>query len=113
MVLWYILPAKAKRGHPQIAAADRFPAQERRVALVATTLLRTWDASDESLRNFTGTTHDKDNCPRNAVSPPSVCLSGLSQAPHPMHRRRFPFPAFSGVCQGASPRRTRKGCAVG
>ena len=31
-------------------------------------------------------------CPR-AVSPPSVYHSGLSQAPHPMHRRRFPFSA--------------------
>ncbi|MBR3777463.1 MAG: hypothetical protein IKL02_07720 [Kiritimatiellae bacterium] len=68
---------------------------------------RTWDASDGSLRNFTGKTQKKGNCPHNAVSPPSVYLSGLSQAPHPMHRRRFPFSVFSGVCQGASPRGTR------
>ena len=32
------------------------------------------------------------NC-THAVSPPSVYHSGLSQAPHPMHRRRFPFSA--------------------
>ncbi len=56
-------------------------------------LLRTWDASRESLRNFTGKTHRKALQCHNAVSPPLMYLSGLSQAPHVMHRRRFSFPA--------------------
>ncbi len=71
------------------------------------TPLRTWDASDGSLRNFTGKTQKKGNCPRNAVSPPSVYLSGLSQAPHPMHRRRFPFSAPPMSEEGESLRETR------
>ena len=32
-----------------------------------------------------------------AVSPPLMYLSGLSQAPHLMHRRRFSFPAPADV----------------
>ena len=32
-------------------------------------------------------------CLAKAVLPPLVYLSGLSQAPHLMHRRRIPFPA--------------------
>ena len=52
--------------------------------------LRTWDASQESLRNFTGKTHRRDAPSRCSLSP-SVYLSGLSQAPHVMHRRRFSF----------------------
>ena len=55
--------------------------------------LRTWDASQESLRNYACKDAQKGNCPRTAVSPPSVYLYGLSQAPLAMHRRRFSFPA--------------------
>ena len=54
---------------------------------------RTWDASQESLRNYACKDAQKGNCPRTAVSPPSVYLYGLSQAPLAMHRRRFSFPA--------------------
>ena len=72
--------------------------------------LRTWDASDESLRNFTGKTHEKVTA-LNAVSPPSVCLSGLSQAPHPMHRRGLSFSAspMSGTGRMPLGRRRPKG----
>ena len=42
----------------------------------------------------------KKTLPVHAVSPPSVYLSGLSQAPHPMHRRRFPFSASADVWKG-------------
>jgi len=55
--------------------------------------LRTWDASQESLRNYACKDAQKGNCPRTAVSPPSVYLYGLSQAPLAMHRRRFSFSA--------------------
>ena len=52
---------------------------------------RSWEASDGSLRNFTGKTR-RMALPHKAVSPPLMYLSGLSQAPHLMHRRRFRFP---------------------
>lgn len=70
------------------------------------TPLRTWDASRESLRNFTGKDAQKGNCPY-AVLPPSVYLSGLSQAPHVMHRRRFSFSAPPMSEEGESLRETR------
>ena len=54
--------------------------------------LRSWEASRESLRNFTGKTHRRVTALKCSL-PPSVYLSGLSQAPHVMHRRRFPFSA--------------------
>ena len=58
---------------------------------------RPWDASQGSLRNFTGKTQEEVSAVPNAVLPPLVHLSGLSQAPLAMHRRRFPFSATSDV----------------
>lgn len=61
--------------------------------------MRTWDASQESLRTSLVKTHEERRCPC-AVSPPSVYLYGLSQAPLAMHRRRFSFPAPADVWKG-------------
>ena len=58
--------------------------------------LRPWEASDGSLRNFTEKTHEEDTVLK-TVSPPLMYLFGLSQAPHPMHRRRFSFSAPADV----------------
>ena len=86
--LWYNIRVKAKGRIPLRHGKTDFP----RGSGFVKPFPRTWDASRESLRNFIGKTHEKDNCPCDTVLPPSVYLSGLSQAPHVMHRRRFRFP---------------------
>lgn len=108
--IWYNMRILARGNDSNSPRQNRFPAQgtgRAHTPGASPSILRTWDASQESLRNYACKDAQKGNCPRTAVSPPSVYLYGLSQAPLAMHRRRFPFPAFSGVCQGASPRRTR------
>lgn len=65
---WYTISANAKRGVPRIAAANRFPAQgwprlsrpNGRGRACRAPPLRTWEASDGSLRNFTGMTREED-----------------------------------------------------
>ena len=79
-----------EKGHAPDRRGKQISRAGRRRTVAKT--LRPWEASDGSLRNFARKTHRRVTALRCSL-PPSVYLSGLSQAPHPMHRRRFPFSA--------------------
>ena len=53
--------------------------------------LRTWDASDESLRNFTGKTHEKGNCPHCSFASFGASFRALSGASSDASEEAFVF----------------------